>query len=65
LAKAGNTKIEIYNILGQRVATLLNKELGAGSHKVKFNGSNLSSGIYFYRLQSDNYSSIKKMILLK
>ncbi len=65
LAKAGNTRVEVYNMLGQKVATLLNKELGAGSHKVKFNGSNLSSGIYFYKLQSDNFISIKKMILMK
>ena len=62
---AGNTKLEVYNILGQKVATLVNKKLNAGSHKYQFDASNLSSGLYVYRLQSNNFISTKKMMLLK
>ncbi len=62
---SGNTTLAIYNVLGQKVATLVNAELSAGSYKYQFDASNLSSGIYFYKLQSNNYSAIKKMMLLK
>ncbi len=62
---AGNTTLAIYNILGQKVATLVNEKLSAGSYKYQFDASNLTSGIYFYKLQSSNYSQIRKMTLLK
>lgn len=65
LPKACLTKLSVFNILGQEVAVLENKELLSGTHKYKFDASNLSSGIYFYRLQSNKYISIKKMMLLK
>jgi len=65
IAKAGNTELSIYNILGQKVTTLVSKELNAGSHKYQFDASNLTSGIYFYKLQSGDFTSIKKMMLLK
>ncbi|MEA3559555.1 MAG: GLUG motif-containing protein [Candidatus Thermoplasmatota archaeon] len=64
--------IEIYNLLGAKVATLIRKVQFAGSHKVEFNGDNLSSGIYFYVVKgfekgnkSNHFSSVKKFILLK
>ncbi len=62
---AGNTTLAIYNVLGQKVKTLVSKEMSAGSYTYQFDASNLSSGVYFYKLQSNNYSSIKKMMLLK
>ena len=62
---SGNTTLSIYNVLGQKVATLVNKELQAGSYKYQFDASNLTSGIYFYKLESSNYSQVKKMMLLK
>ena len=65
IPNAGNTKVEVFNILGQKVMTLLNENLEVGSHKVEFNASNLTSGIYFYKLQSNNFTSIKKMMLIK
>ncbi len=65
IPNAGMTKVEVFNILGQKVITLVNKNLEAGSHKVEFNASNLTSGIYFYKLQSNNFTSIKKMMLIK
>ncbi len=57
--------ITVYNELGQKVITLVNKEQKAGKYVVSFNASNLSSGVYFYRLKTNNFVQIKKMILLK
>ena len=62
---SGSTSLEIYNVLGQRVVTLVNKELQAGSHNYKFNANNLPTGIYIYRLQSKSFSAVKKMMLIK
>ena len=65
LAKAGNVKISVYDITGSKAATIVNENKPAGSYTVHFNGSNLASGIYLYRLESGNYSSAKKFILMK
>ncbi|MGQ9806619.1 MAG: T9SS type A sorting domain-containing protein [Chlorobiales bacterium] len=65
LEKAGKTTLEIYNVLGQKVATLVNGELSAGAHRYQWNASGMASGIYFYRLRSDNFVATKKMVLVK
>lgn len=65
LPKNDNVSLKIYNILGEQVSDLLNEELKSGEYSVLFDGSELSSGIYFYRLKTNNSISIKKMILLK
>jgi ligand-binding sensor domain-containing protein len=57
--------IKIYDILGKEVATLVNEEKPAGNYNVNFNALGLSSGIYFYKLQSRSFVETKKMILLK
>jgi hypothetical protein len=57
--------LEVYNILGQRVSTLVDEERAAGVHDVVFDGSQHSSGTYFYRLQTGSFIEIKKLILLK
>ena len=62
--------IEIFSIRGQKVQTLVNNNLGAGNHQVIWNGSDNSgqqvgSGIYFYRMTTNEYSSIKRMVLMK
>lgn len=57
--------LEIYNILGQKVATLVNENKSAGNYKVKFNAEKLASGIYFYKLQMEGFVETKKMILIK
>ena len=62
---SGNTTLEVYNVLGQKVKTLLNKEVPSGSYTYQFDAGNLTSGIYFYKLSSGNYTAIKKMILIK
>ena len=58
-------KLEVYNILGQRVAALINKEMNAGYHYIEWDGSNISSGIYFYRIITPQSVKTKKLILLK
>jgi hypothetical protein len=59
------TTLKIYDILGREVATLVNKELSAGRHTYEFDGSGLSSGIYFYRLQTGEFTQTRKMLLIK
>lgn len=61
-----NVSIKIYNILGSEVSTLVNERQNEGSYSVDFNGSNLSSGVYFYSLITDgNFVGTKRMLLLK
>ena len=66
LPEAGIVKIEIYDILGQRVARLLNNELSSGIHEVNFDGSRFASGMYIYTIDvKDKFFKAKKMMLLK
>ena len=57
--------LNVYDILGRKIETLVNKRERAGNYSVKFNGSTLQSGVYFYRLQAGAYSATKKLMLLK
>jgi predicted acyl esterase len=57
--------LRVYNILGKEIATLVNEKLQPGTYKVKFDGSNLPSGIYFYKLETENYRETRKMLLIK
>ena len=57
--------LKVYNVLGQRAATLVNKVEQPGSYQMQFDGSNLASGVYFYRLAAGSYLMTKKMLLLK
>jgi hypothetical protein len=63
--KSADVRITVFDVLGREVATLINKKLAPGKYEVDFNGTNLPSGIYFYRLTSANYSQTKKMALVK
>ncbi len=63
--QAGKIKLAVYNLLGQEAAVLVNGEVSAGMHQAEFNAKSLPSGTYFYKLQSENSVSIKKMLLLK
>lgn len=66
LAKTANVTLEVYNILGQKVATLYNQQMqNAGTHTVTFDASHLSSGMYFIRLKAADHTMIRKMMLLK
>ncbi len=65
LKKAGRTTLTVYSLNGQKVATLLNKDVKAGSVKVTWDASHMASGVYFYELKSGSFTSVKKMLLLK
>ena len=63
-------RIEVYNVKGQRIKTLLNENMPAGTYQVTWNGTDdnnrkVASGIYFYKMKSGRYTSTKKMILMK
>ena len=62
---APSVQLKVYDILGREVTTLVNKNQQPGNYEVEFNASQLSSGVYFYKLKAGNYTSIKKMILLR
>ncbi len=57
--------LKVYNVLGEEVTTLVNENKKAGSYTVRFNASNLPSGVYIYKLTAGNYSASKKLLLLK
>jgi len=70
IAKSSRVTLTIYDLLGRKVKTLVNSNLNAGLHKVTWNGTNESgkkvgSGLYLYRIESDNFVKTKKMVLLK
>ncbi len=65
LPKASNVTLKVYNALGQEVATLINEFKAAQTHTVEFNASNLASGVYIYKLEAENFSVSKKMVLMK
>jgi hypothetical protein len=65
LQQAGKVQLEVFNMQGQRVATLVNENKGAGEHQVNFDASNLASGIYVYRLQAGTKMLTRKMALIK
>jgi plastocyanin len=65
LPQSGLVTVKVFNILGDELATLVNREESAGSHEIQFAAANLTSGIYFYRIQAGNVTQTKRMLLLK
>ena len=65
LLKTSFISLKVYDVLGNKVATLINEEKPVGKFEVVFTGSNRTSGIYFYRLTAENFIDTKKMILIK
>lgn len=63
--ESGFVNLKVYNTLGQEVATLVNEFVIAGGYEVSFNANNLPSGIYFYTITANSFSTTKKMILIK
>ena len=65
LPKSGNVTLKIYDMLGKEVMTLVNEQKEMGRYSVQFNASSLASGMYVYQLRANDYTSTKKMLLLK
>ncbi len=65
IGNAQFVSFKIYDVLGREVSTLIHEKLSPGNHIVSWNASNLSSGVYFYRLQTGNFVETKKMVLMK
>ncbi|HMQ70442.1 MAG TPA: T9SS type A sorting domain-containing protein, partial [Ignavibacteria bacterium] len=69
IPKQGNVKLEVYDVTGKKVKTLINGLRAAGNYTINFSategGSNLSSGVYFYRIESGDFIEVKRMILIK
>lgn len=65
IRKSGKTSLTVYSLTGQKVATLLNKEIQAGNVAVTWDATNVATGVYFYKLTSGDFVSVKKMLLVK
>ena len=65
LSVVSRVTLDVYDVLGRRVATLVDKIEQPGSHEVQFDGSGLPSGVYFYRLRAGTFTSIRKLVLVK
>ncbi len=65
LSESDKVLIEIFNMLGQKIVTLIDKKMHVGHHSIQFDGSKLSSGVYLYVKRTSKYLDIKKMLLLK
>ena len=65
ISKRSLVTLKIFNVLGKEVSTLINSEKEPGTYNINFNAGKLSNGVYFYKLTAGNYSSVKKMILMK
>ncbi len=60
-----HVRLEVFDVLGQRISTLINEQISAGQHQVQFDASDLNSGVYFYRLETDTFVETRKMMLVK
>ncbi len=65
IGKTSDVNLTVYNSIGQKVAVLINKKMKSGTHKITFSGTALSSGIYYYRINADNFTKTRKMLLIK
>jgi enediyne biosynthesis protein E4 len=65
LAVSNHVELSVYNLLGEKLATLISGKINPGYHTFKFDGKNLASGIYYYQLVAGDYREVKKMILLR
>ena len=65
LPVATQVSLKVYDVMGREVQTLVNERVQAGSYEVKFDGSNLNSGVYFYRIITDEFNDTRRMLLLK
>ena len=64
-AAALHIVLKVYDLLGREIITLVNEKKPAGNYEVNFNAANLSSGVYFYRIEAGSFAATKKLLLLK
>ena len=65
LAVGSHVEVTVYNVLGEKIATLVAEKQSAGYHQIEFNAKNLPSGVYLYRMKAGKWQDVKKMILLR
>jgi hypothetical protein len=65
LPEATHVRLEVFNAIGQRVATLVNEEQNAGWHETPFDAARLSSGVYLYRIQTNGFVESRQMLLIR
>jgi hypothetical protein len=65
LPQASDVRLVLYNVLGQEVATLIDKPFAAGRHKFVFDASGYAAGLYFYKIKAEQYQQVRKMLLIK
>ncbi len=65
LPKQADVKLVVYNMVGQVVDEIINKTMEKGYHEVQFDAGDYASGVYYYRLKTSEFTSVKKMLLLK
>lgn len=65
IAKPGLVSLKVYNVLGEKVATLVNENKQPGTYSIEFEGNNYPSGIYFYKIETNGFTAVHKMLLLK
>jgi hypothetical protein len=65
IAASGVVKLAVYDVLGREIAVLVEESKEPGSYEVKFDGSGLSSGVYFYRLEAGRYAAVRKLMLVR
>ena len=65
IPETGNTKLTVFNIMGEAVANLVDGVVSAGGHTVSWNAANMPTGVYFYRMESGNFSQTRKLLLVK
>jgi hypothetical protein len=63
LKTTGNVRLEIFNVKGQRILTLIDEKMSPGTYKATFDAANLAAGVYFYQLKADNFRAVKKKLL--
>ena len=65
LPQASNVELNVYDMLGRKVATLVSDRMNAGTHTMQFDASRLASGMYIYRIEAGSFSTTRKMMLIK
>jgi len=57
--------LKVYDLLGREVASLVDEDMGAGYHQVQFDARSISSGIYFYRIEAENFTLVRKIVVMR